>query len=492
MNTATQLKVPVKEGIYASLSGLLQQQKTACLVEPMPSLALRKKRLALLHNAILDYRDRMVAAAQTDFSARAEAETDLGEILPLLEGIAYYRKRLKQLMKPQRRHAPLTVMPGRAEVHYQPLGVVGIVVPWNFPFFLALSPLIGALAAGNRAMLKTSEFAPESGALLKEMLSSIYSEDEVCVVTGDVEVATEFTRLPFDHLVFTGSTEVGKVVMRAAAENLTPVTLELGGKSPAIIHEDFPVEEAANRIAFGKGLNAGQVCVSPDYVLCPRSKVNEFSQAFLDATQKAYPSLLDNPDYTAIISDRQKQRLEKLLQDAREKGAELLTANPGDEDLSQSRKMAMTLVLGATDDMRILQEELFGPVLPVIAYDRVEQALDYVKQRPRPLALYYFDWNKQRANHVLRQTHSGGVCINDTMNHVSADDLPFGGVGTSGMGHYHGREGFLALSKAKGVIRKGRIDAAAFVAPPWGNFMFRMLMLIQRLRFRRLKIRLPA
>ncbi|CAD0187229.1 Betaine aldehyde dehydrogenase 1 [Ruegeria sp. THAF57] len=470
------------------LESILIAQKQAYLADPAPDHATRIRRLDKLHNALLDNRARIIAAVSQDFSNRAEAETELAEIMPLLDGIAYYRKRLRGLMKPQRRHAPLTLMPARIEVQYQPVGVVGIVVPWNFPIFLALSPLVGALAAGNRAMLKASEFAPASGDLLREIIAEIYSADEVTVVTGGVEVASEFTKLPFDHLVFTGSTQVGKIVMKAAAENLTPVTLELGGKSPVIIHPDFPIAEAASRIAFGKGINAGQVCVSPDYILCPRDQVNAFCSDFADTMRGAYPSLRDNGDFTAIITDRQKTRLDGYLKDATDKGAELITINPQAEDLGNTRKMPMTLVLGATDDMLVLREEIFGPILPVIPYDTIEEAIAYVNARPRPLALYYFDWDKKRADDVLARTHSGGACVNDTMSHVMADDIPFGGIGPSGMGHYHGKEGFRNFSKAKGVVRKGRINATAFVAPPWDNFMFNALRKMQALRFRRRRI----
>ena len=470
------------------LEALLLAQKKAYLGDPMPDHATRVRRLDKLHNALIDNKARIIAAVSKDFSNRSAAETELAEIMPLLEGIAYYRKRLRKLMKPQRRHAPLTLMPASIRVQYQPVGVVGIVVPWNFPIFLALSPLVGALAAGNRAMLKSSEFAPASGDLLKEIIADIFTEDEVTVVTGGVEVATEFTKLPFDHLVFTGSTQVGKIVMKAAADNLTPVTLELGGKSPVIIHKDFPINEAASRIAFGKGINAGQVCVSPDYILCPRDKVSAFCTAFADSINKAYPTLRDNQDYTAIITDRQKTRLEGYLKDAEEKGAELITINPKGEEFSETRKMPMTLVLGATEDMLVLREEIFGPILPVIPYDTVEEAVEYVNNRPRPLAFYYFDWNKDRANDILARTHAGGVCINDTMSHVMADDIPFGGIGPSGMGHYHGEEGFRNFSKAKGVVRKGRINATAFVAPPWDNFMFNSLKKLQAMRFRRRRI----
>ena len=470
------------------LEALLLAQKKACLADPMPDRAARVRRLDKLHNALIDNRARIIAAVSKDFSNRSAAETELAEIMPLLDGIAFYRKRLRKFMKPQRRHAPLTLMPASIQVQYQPVGVVGIVVPWNFPIFLALSPLVGALAAGNRAMLKASEFAPAAGDLLKEIIAGIFDEDEVTVVTGGVEVATEFTKLPFDHLVFTGSTQVGKIVMKAAAENLTPVTLELGGKSPVIIHKDFPIAEAASRIAFGKGINAGQVCVSPDYILCPRDKVSAFCTAFADAMSKAYPTLRDNQDYTAIITDRQKARLEGYLKDAEEKGAELITINRKGEQFNDTRKMPMTLVLGATDEMLVLREEIFGPILPVIPYDSIDEAVAYVNDRPRPLAFYYFDWDKGRANDILARTHAGGACVNDTMSHVMADDIPFGGIGPSGMGHYHGEEGFRNFSKAKGVVRKGRFNATAFVAPPWDNFMFNSLKKLQALRFRRRKI----
>lgn len=337
-------------------------------------------------------------------------------------------------------------------------------------------------------MLKMSEFAPRTGLLLQRIFADIYEENEVVAVAGDVDVATAFTALPFDHLVFTGSTTVGKIVMQAAAKNLTPVTLELGGNSPAIIFDQFPIEEAADRIAFGKGLNAGQVCVSPDYVLCPNDKVEAFSAEFVKRIAVAYPDLMENADYTEIITDRQHQRLQGYLADAAEKGARLIVINPNDEDFSESKKMRMTLVIGATDDMLVMQEEIFGPILPAVGYDTLDNAVGFVNERPRPLALYYFDWDQKRAKQVLERTHSGGVCINDTMSHVIADDIPFGGVGPSGMGHYHGREGFLTFSKAKGVVRKGRINSISFIAPLWRNVIYQMLMKLNGLRFWRLKV----
>jgi coniferyl-aldehyde dehydrogenase len=432
----------------------------------------------------LNFKDRLIEAVNEDFSHRSESETLMLEILPILEGIAYNHKRIKKWMKPQRRHTPLTLMPAKVEVRYQPLGIMGIVVPWNFPIFLCLSPLVGALSAGNHAMIKTSEFAPCTSGVIKQMLSSVFKEDQVAVVEGEIDVSTAFTQLPFDHLVFTGATGVGKMVMKAAANNLTPVTLELGGKSPAIIHESFPIEEAANRLAFGKALNAGQVCVSPDYIFWPQGQEHHFAQSFAEYFSQRYPHLRDNQDYTAIISERQLARLQNILKNAEEKGATLITINPANESFVGTRKMPMTLVLNATDDMLVLQEEIFGPILPIIAYQEVQQALDYVAARPRPLALYYFDWNARRANHIMNASHSGGVCINDAMTQVLADDIPFGGVGASGIGHYHGHEGFLNFSKAKGVVRKGHINTIDYIAPPWNNIMFKLLTKFQLWRHR--------
>ncbi len=452
---------------------------------PAPTAKERMDRLNRLHNVIIDYQDRLVAAANADFSGRAEAETLMIEIYPVLEGIHYNKKHLKSWMKQSNRATPLMLFGATTKVHYQPLGVIGIVVPWNFPIFLGLSPLVGALAAGNRAMIKASEFAPRTGAVLEDMIANAFSPQEVAVFNGDVEVATQFTQLPFDHLVFTGSTQVGRMVMKAAAENLTPVTLELGGKSPAIIHHSFPIDEAARRIAFGKGLNAGQVCVSPDYILVPGNQLDAFVSAFSSAFAKLYPTLEKNADYTSIITGRQRDRLLDNLRDAQEKGAHITTLNPGQEGFNDSPKLPLHIITNVRDDMRVMQEEIFGPLLPVLPYDTLEDALSYVRERPRPLALYYFDWNKQRAQKVIGETHSGGVCINDVMTHTLVDDMPFGGVGPSGMGHYHGHEGFLAFSKSKGIVRKGRFNITSLIEAPWGNRFYNIYMAFQAWRFRK-------
>lgn len=471
------------EQIATQLNNILNRQKTAFLAEPAPSVKTRLNRLNRLKQAIVEFKDRIIAAVDEDFSGRASAETQLAELIPLLEGIHYYQSNIRGWMKPSKRKVPMGLIGSSAEVQYQPLGVIGIVVPWNFPVFLGLSPLIGAFAAGNRAMLKTSEFAPKTAELLKSMLAKYFTEDEVAVINGDVNVATEFTKLPFDHLVFTGSTQVGSIVMKAAAENLTPVTLELGGKSPVIIHDSFPIEEAANRIAFGKGLNSGQVCVSPDYILLPRHKVEKFVAAFSQVMKKRFPTIKNNADYTSIINQRQYDRLSAVLVDAKTKGAKVFSINPNDEALEDSRKLPMTLLTDVTSDMRVMQEEIFGPLLPIVAYDTLDEAINYVNARPRPLALYYFDWDKSRANHVTQMTHSGGVCVNETMSHVMVDDVPFGGVGPSGMGHYHGKEGFLTFSKAKAVVRKGRFNPTEYIDAPWGNKFYHWYLKLQYWRF---------
>lgn len=452
---------------------------------PAPGHKERLDRLSRLHSAIYEYMDRLVEAVDADFSGRASAETMMLEILPVLEEIRYTKKNLRKWMRQSTRHVPLMLLGSETKVHYQPLGVVGIVVPWNFPIFLGLSPLVGAFAAGNLAMIKTSEFAPTTGELLQEMISNYFSDEEVVVVNGGVEVATQFTKLPFDHLVYTGSTQVGRIVMHAAADNLTPVTLELGGKSPVIIHDSFPLEEAANRIAFGKGLNAGQVCVAPDYIMVPRGKVDAFADAFARSFAKLYPSLEGNSDYTSIISERQRDRLLDNIRDAEAKGATVVEVNPSDDSFEGSRKLPMHIIKNVSDDMRVMQEEIFGPILPIIPYDTLEDAIDYVNKHDRPLALYYFDWDRSRAERILRETHSGGAAINDVMTQTVVDDMPFGGVGPSGMGHYHGKEGFLNFSKAKGVVRKGRFDGTALISAPWGNRFFNMLVNFQLWRFKR-------
>ncbi len=454
---------------------IFDAQKSACRQHPFPSTEQRAEHIQRLKPMLLDNMDAWIAALNADFGNRSADETKLAELLTSVEGIKYNAKHLRKWMKPSKRKVGAAQWPGKVWVEYQPLGVVGIIVPWNYPLYLAIGPLLSALAAGNRVMIKMSESTPRTGALLEELIGQTFDEDQVAVINGEVDVGAAFSTLAFDHLLFTGSTSVGRHIMRAAAENLTPVTLELGGKSPCIIGQDFPMKDAAERIAFGKCLNSGQTCVAPDYILCPEQRVDEFVDAWTAQINQLYPTLRDNPDYTSIINERQYQRLRGYLDDAREKGARIVEINPANEDLTGSRKIPHTLVLDVNDDMKIASDEIFGPLMLVVPYKTLDDALDYVNDRPRPLALYYFDWNSDNGDHVLRNTHAGGVCLNDTITQVGVDDIPFGGIGPSGMGHYHGPEGFLTFSKAKGVYKKGKMNATKHILPPYGRGMHKLV-----------------
>jgi coniferyl-aldehyde dehydrogenase len=460
------LQQPLEE-----LNRLFAGQRAAYAANPMPPAAQRQQWLKALRDLLSSERQALIDAISADFSHRSADETLLAELMPSLHGIHYASRRLRGWMKPSRRHVGMAFQPAAAKVIYQPLGVIGVIVPWNYPLYLAIGPLVGALAAGNRVMLKLSESTPATGLLLKELLARVFPEDLVCVVLGEADVGVAFSRLPFDHLLFTGSTSVGKHVMRAAAENLTPVTLELGGKSPAIVSHDVPLKDAAERIAFGKTLNAGQTCVAPDYVLVPEDRVGGFVEAYRQAVQSFYPTLADNPDYTAIINERQLARLNGYVSDATSKGALLIPLF----EQGQSRRMPHSVLLNVSDEMTVMQDEIFGPLLPIVPYRDLEQAFAYINQRPRPLALYYFGYDKREQNRVLHETHSGGVCLNDTLLHVAQDDMPFGGIGPSGMGHYHGHEGFLTFSKAKGVLIKQRFNAAKLIYPPYGKSIQKLI-----------------
>lgn len=456
---------------FERLQSLLEQQRRAFQADPYPSAADRVQWLDALHRLLASNQQAIIEAISADFGNRSADETRLAEIMPSLHGIDFARRRLRRWMKPSRRSVGLAFQPASTKVVYQPLGVIGIIVPWNYPLYLAIGPLIGALAAGNRVMLKMSESTSATGLLLKDLLAQVFPEDQVAVVLGEADVGIAFSRLPFDHLLFTGSTSIGRQVMRAAAENLTPVTLELGGKSPAIVSANVPLADAAERIAFGKTLNAGQTCVAPDYVLVPRARIEGFIEAYRQVIRRFYPQLSDNPDYTSIINPRQQARLQDYLDDAQARGARLLPLF----EQSQDRRMPHHLLLDVTDEMRVMQDEIFGPLLPIVPYDDLEQALAYVNARPRPLALYYFGYDKAEQQTVLERTHSGGVCLNDTLLHVAQDDLPFGGVGPSGMGHYHGHEGFLTFSKAKGVFIKQRFNASRLIYPPYGKALQKLV-----------------
>lgn len=456
---------------HAPLISLLEQQRSAFQAHPMPTLAARLGWLKRLRTVLVDEQEALAEAVSQDFGNRSRDETLFAEILPSLQSIDHVCKHLRRWMKPSRRPLGIAFQPGSAQVFYQPLGVVGVIVPWNYPIFLAMGPLIGALAAGNRVMIKMSESTPATSQRVKELLASVFPEDQVAVVLGEADVGAAFSRLPFDHLLFTGATSIARHILHAAADNLTPVTLELGGKSPAIVSDSVPLDDAAERIAFGKTMNAGQTCVAPDYVLVPESRVEAFVDAYRQVIGRFYPQLSDNPDYTSIINPRQQARLNSYLEDAQTKGARLLPLFAE----GQARRLPHTLLLDVTDDMLVMQDEIFGPLLPIVPYRQIDDAITYINARPRPLALYYFGYDRDEQQQVVEQTHSGGVGLNETLLHVAVCDLPFGGIGPSGMGHYHGHEGFLTFSKAKGVLRKPRLNATRVLYPPYGKGIQKLL-----------------
>ncbi len=467
--------IPPLAADLARMQSIFARQQLAHSGFPMPALADRKQHLAALKALLIDHKDAIAEAISADFTARSVADTLLGEIIPSIRSIDYARKRLRRWMKPSTRNVDLNLLPAGACVVYQPLGVVGIMVPFNYPVNLAVVPLATALAAGNRVMIKMSELTPQTADLMGKMLRKYFDEDHVAVVTGEADIGAAFSRLPFDHLLFTGSIPVGKHVMRAAADNLTPVTLELGGKSPAIIADDIPLEDIIDRICFAKSLNAGQTCVAPDYILIPRGKLEAFLQLYKIAFKNMFPTINGNPDYTSIVNARSHQRLQDWLKDAAEKGARIEKLS--NETMTDGTfRMPLHLVTEVTDEMKIMQEELFGPILPVLPYDNIAEALSYVKRRQRPLALYLFTYNPALQNLVKNSTHAGSMCINEAVIQVAVDDLPFGGIGPSGMGHYHGHEGFLTMSKAKSIFSKGRFNSMKFMYPPYGGTIQKWLL----------------
>ncbi len=451
------------------LDAILARLRAAQRRGGTPSERQRLERLSKLEKTLLANKERLADAVSADFGGRSRHETLTAEIFVTASLIRYVKENLRAWMEPERREVAMTFFPARNEVRPQPLGVVGIISPWNYPVQLALAPLVYALAAGNRVMLKPSELVPRTSDLLAELLHATFSADEVVVVTGGAELAQAFSGLPFDHLVFTGSTRVGKAVMRAAAENLVPVTLELGGKSPTLVAPDYPIADAAYAIAAGKLYNAGQTCVAPDYVFVKEGREDELVAALGAAVKKLYPTLASNPDYTSIVHERHKARLEGYLTDAEKKGAKIVRIDPAGERFEGTNKMAPALVLGVTDEMLVMQDELFGPILPVMTYKELGEAIDYVNDHPRPLALYVMSHDERTVDRVLDETVSGGVSVNDFMLHVAQDDLPFGGVGASGIGAYHGREGFFALSHNKPVFHQARLNGAGLLRPPYGK-----------------------
>jgi coniferyl-aldehyde dehydrogenase len=457
-------------------------QRAAFADEMFPSREIRVDRLDRLLRLTQKYETAIAEAISADFGHRSRHETELSEIFLVLSGIRHARRHVGKWMKPRRVVTPPQLWPARSELIPQPLGVVGVISPWNYPFQLGMLPALGALAAGNRVMLKPSELTPSFSDLLREIVAEFFSPGEFAVIVGDVEVGRAFSHLPFDHLFFTGSTTVGREIALAAAANLTPVTLELGGKSPAIVDTDCNIAVAAPRIAFGKLLNAGQTCVAPDYLLVPRERVDEVVAAIAKAAVEMYPSFAGNPDYTGIVSDRHCQRLGKLVADAEAGGAKAIRIDPAGEGMQPTgRKFLPTLLVGTSDDMPVMREEIFGPVLPIVPYDTLADAIAYINRHPRPLALYWFGKRTANRDHVLRSTVSGGVTINDVCWHVAQENLPFGGVGASGSGAYHGEQGFRTFSKEKPVFHQARLNGFGLFRPPYGRRFERAIALLKRL-----------
>jgi coniferyl-aldehyde dehydrogenase len=450
------------------LGSLLAAQRAAFLREGAPSLAQRRADLAKFRSTLIGHRKAIEDAINADFGHRSRYETAIMEVGGVAEGTKYLIRNLRRFMAPSRRHVALHMRMGNARIEYQPLGVVGVMSPWNYPVNLALMPVVTAIAAGNRVMLKPSEFTPVTNALLAKMFGEMFSEDQFAIVIGDAAVGTAFSALPFDHLVFTGSTAVGRAVMKAASDNLVPVTLELGGKSPVIVAKGHSLDQAAASIAFGKLLNAGQTCIAPDYALVHQNDVDSFVGAYDRKVASFYADGPTSEHYTSIINERHHARLQGLIEDASAKGARIIEVGnrPGDAS-RRPNTLVPTVVLGVTDTMCIAHEEIFGPVLPIFPYRDVEEVIAYVNARPRPLALYYFGADDEDRRMVLSRTTSGNVTINGTIMHIAQDDLPFGGVGASGMGAYHGVEGFRTLSHAKGIYEQGRWNLSNLLHAPF-------------------------
>jgi len=464
------------------MQGILARQKAAHLRDGAPTPEQRIDRIDRCIGLLVDHRAQIEDALNQDFGSRSREATAFTDVAGSIGPLKHARDNLKGWMKTEKRKttpAILGLFGAKAEVRYQPKGVVGVISPWNFPVNLTFAPLAGILAAGNRAMIKPSEYTPATSELMKTMFGKVFSEEEIAVVTGGPDVGEAFAHLAFDHLIFTGATSIARHVMRAAAENLVPLTLELGGKSPVIIGKSADLGVAAARIMNGKTLNAGQICLAPDYVLAPQESVEGFVAAARTSVAKMFPTIKDNPDYTSIVAQRHYERITGYIDDARAKGARVVELKPEGEDLSQQehRKIAPTLILDPTDDMKVMQEEIFGPVLPVKSYRTVDEAIGYVNGRDRPLGLYYFGDDAAEREKVLDGTTPGGVTVNDVIMHVAQEELPFGGVGPAGMGSYHGHDGFKEFSHKKAVYSQIKKDIGPLQAlrPPYGAGIRKML-----------------
>ena len=464
------------EDIEQRMLQVLEAQRQDYLRAGAVSAETRIDRLDRGIDVLLKYQDKVIEALNSDFSCRAREVSLLTDIAASVTPLKHARKHLQKWMKPQKRPTmfPLNLLGGRSRIEYQPLGVVGVISPWNFPVNLTFGPLAGILAAGNRALIKPSEFTPATSEVMAEMVAEAWDEKEVALFTGGPEVGQAFSGLPFDHLLFTGATSVARHIMAAAARNLVPVTLELGGKSPVILSRSADIEKSLERIMVGKTLNAGQICLAPDYLMVPEEKLEAVIAAAQKAVSAMYPTILDNPQYTAVVNQRHFERLQGYLQEAQERGTRTVVINPAGEDFQAregNRKIPPTLISQPADDLKVMQEELFGPLLRIRTYQDFNETIDYVNANPRPLAAYYFGEDKAEEEAVLTRTTSGGACVNDVIMHIMQEELPFGGVGPSGMGAYHGEEGFRTFSHAKSVYRQANANVGKLggMLPPYGK-----------------------
>lgn len=457
------------------MGSVLAKQRAAFTAAMPEAHSIRRDRIDRAIALLIDHKDAFAKAVSADFGHRSIEQTLMTDILPSVGALKHARKHFEAWSRDEKRKAmfPLGLLGAKAKVVYQPKGVVGVIAPWNFPVGMVMVPMAGILAAGNRAMIKPSEFTERVADLFAEVVPQYFAEEEMAVFTGGVEVGSAFSKLAFDHLIFTGATSVGKHIMRAAADNLVPVTLELGGKSPTFVGRSADKTKAGQRIAMGKMMNAGQICLAPDYLMVAKEQEGEVIESLKGGVAAMYPSLLANDDYTSVVNGRNYERLQGYLADAREKGAELIEVNPADEDFASSNgnKMPLTILRNVNDDMKVMQEEIFGPILPVMTYDSIDQAIDYVNAHDRPLGLYYFGNDKAEEEKVLTRTISGGVTVNDVLFHNAMEDLPFGGIGPSGMGNYHGQDGFKTFSHMRAVYRQPGLDIAGMSGfkPPYGK-----------------------
>ena len=472
----------LEETSQSQMQSILDRQRAAYLAEGIVTSETRIDRLERAVRVVKKHQEAFVQAMNEDFGHRSEHQSLFTDVASSIGPLRHAQQNLKRWQKKDKRKVTpgiLALLGAKAWVEYQPLGVVGVISPWNFPVNLTFTPLAGVLSAGNRCMIKPSEYTPATSAAMAAGFAEEFDEEEIAVITGGPQTGADFSGLAFDHLLFTGATSVAKHVMRAASENLVPVTLELGGKSPVIISPKADMAPTTDALMAGKMMNAGQICLAPDYVFVPRDRMGEFVESSKRSVAKMYPTLLDNPDYTSVINARHFERINGYVDEARERGVEVVEINPADEDFRQqsAHKIAPTLLIDPPEDSAVMQEEIFGPVMPIKSYESLDETLDYVNSHDRPLGLYYFGTDQEETQRVLNQTTSGGVTLNDVVMHVAQEDLPFGGVGHSGMGAYHGEDGFRTFSHAKAVFKQATFNPAEKLGlrPPYGDKLMGLL-----------------